>query len=121
MATKARLIPEAAAPFPNLAYWLIAISPTHSGHRHTLLGKISRVVAEEEVEKFLLLIEHDGEIAVATCKIIILRIAFKGVGRRVEHDSQIVPGGAVVGGFGCPDARSGQIHFRRLGMRARTN
>src|SRR5438270_88984 len=33
-----------------------------------------------EISLLLLLIEHDGEIAVATCKIIILRIAFKGIG-----------------------------------------
>src|SRR5207302_1175179 len=54
MPAKSRLVPPVLAPFPNFAHRLIALGPTHPRHRHALLRNVVRIIAEEEVQEFLL-------------------------------------------------------------------
>ena len=115
------LAPLACAPFPNSADGLLSFSPTHPCDRHSLLSSIARIIAEEKIEEFLPRIEHHGKISIAASKIIILCVALERVRRRFQHNAEVMPRCAVVGGFHRANLRRGQVHFGRLRMRPRAD
>ena len=80
--------PSADVVFADEANGIRAILERHARHSHALMFRRAAVVAEEEIEETAVLIQNDGEVAMAAREKPVLRTAIEGVAG-CKHDAKV--------------------------------